>query len=88
MKSIQKKVVKAQIKLAELLAILNEARSIKAKEDDIDDDDDKDSDDDSSFNDDIAKPDLAFSLLTSKIKLKGAQRDMRKALAEFDNISI
>ena len=92
MKSIQKKVVKAQIKLAELLAILNEARSIKAKEDDIDDDDDddddKDSDDDSSFNDDIAKPDLAFSLLTSKIKLKGAQRDMRKALAEFDNISM
>jgi hypothetical protein len=94
MKSIQKKVVKAQIKLAEFLAILNEARSIKAKEDDIDDidddddDDDKDSDDDSSFNDDIAKPDLAFSLLTSKIKLKGAQRDMRKALAEFDNISM
>ena len=94
MKSIQKKVIKAQIKLAELLAILNEARSIKAKEDDIDDidddddDDDKDSDDDSSFNDDIAKPDLAFSLLTSKIKLKGAQRDMRKALAEFDNISM
>jgi hypothetical protein len=90
MKSIQKKVVKAQIKLAELLAILNEARLMKAKEDDIDDDDDddKDSDDDSSFNDDIAKTDLAFSLLTSKNKLKGAQRDMRKALAEFDNLSM
>jgi hypothetical protein len=89
MKSIKKKVVKAQIKLTEFLAILNEAQSMKAKEEDIDDDnyDDKDSDDD-SFNDDIAKPDLAFSLLTGKNKLKGAQRDMRKALAEFDNISM
>jgi len=91
MKLIQKKVAKAQGKLSELLAILDEAQTMKAKED-IDEDkekylrDDDDDDDDESFTNDIEKANSTAMLITGKNKLKKAQQDMRKALVEFENV--
>ena len=94
MKTIHKKVVKAQVKLAELLKLVDQARSKRAKEDqdeedeiyknNRDDDINGDSDED-SFRE-VQKHDVAFLMMTSKKKLKSAQRDLKKALAEWDDL--
>jgi len=92
MKLIQKKVAKAQGKLSELLAILDEAQTMKVKEDIDEDeekylrDDDDDDYDDELFTNDIEKANSTAMLITGKNKLKKAQRDMRKALVEFENV--
>jgi len=89
MKLIQKKVANAQGKLSELLTILDEAQTMRAQED-IDEDEEKymkdDDDDNESFTNDIEKANSAAILIMGKNKLKKAQRDMRKALVEFENI--
>jgi hypothetical protein len=93
MKTIHKKVVKAQVKLAELLALVDQARSKRAKEDKDEEDeiyknnrdDDNDDDDDDSFRE-VQKHDVAFLMMTGKKKLKSAQRDLKKALAEWDDL--
>eukprot|EP00536_Pseudo-nitzschia_multiseries_P007721 jgi/Psemu1/305161/fgenesh1_kg.184_\ len=97
MKMIQKEVVKAQTKLAELVAILEQARTKRAR-DEIDEEeavfkndydgnsDNEDGDDDS--NRDIQQNDVAFLMMTGKRKLKSAQRGMRRALAEWEDLTL
>jgi len=91
MKTIQKQVARARAKLAELSALLDEARTKRAKED-MDEEEavfkndcEDDSGDDSSHRD-IQKHDVAFLMIKGKRKLKGARRDMKKALAEWDEM--
>jgi hypothetical protein len=79
-KKIRRKVVKAQVKLAELVALLDEAKAQKQAEDeekDIEDDNDDDSEDS------VEKPDSATYLASGKKKLKSVQRDLKKALTEW-----
>ena len=93
MKTIHKKVVKAQMKLAELLALVDQARTKRVKEDmeeeeeiyKNDNGDAEDSDDEDSFRE-VQKHDVAFLMMTGKKKLKSAQRDLKKALAEWDDL--
>mmetsp|Transcript_18434 Transcript_18434/g.40136 ORF Transcript_18434/g.40136 Transcript_18434/m.40136 type:complete len:213 (+) Transcript_18434:121-759(+) len=91
MKTIQKKVVKARIKLVELLALLDQARSKRAQ-DEIDEEeaifknDCDTSDEEDDDNGDVQQHDVAFLMMTGKRKLKSAQRDMRKALIEWDDL--
>lgn len=91
MKTIQKQVARARAKLAELGALLDEARTKRAKEDMdeeeavFENDCEDDSGDDSSHRD-IQKHDVAFLMIKGKRKLKGARRDMKKALAEWDEM--
>jgi hypothetical protein len=76
MKAIRRKVVKAQTKLAQLVAYLDEVKTTKDKEDadeDLNDDD----------NDSIEKPDYTTYLVSGKKKLRGARRDLKKALEEW-----
>ena len=92
MKTIQKQVVKAQVKLAELLALVDQARSKRAKEEKDEDEevyknnnlDGEDSDED-SFRE-VQKHDVAFLMMTGKKKLKSAQRNMKKALDEWEDL--
>ena len=77
-KTIRRKVVKAQVKLAELVALLDEAKSQKIKEDE-----EEGLDGDASESS-IEKPDSATYLQSSKKKLKSAQRDLKKAMAEWN----
>ncbi|OEU20866.1 hypothetical protein FRACYDRAFT_234498 [Fragilariopsis cylindrus CCMP1102] len=71
------------------IIINNNNQSTKEVEEDENFEDSDDDDDDDDEGDLLLDDDQLFmNLLTSKIKLKGAQRDMRKALAEFDNISM
>jgi hypothetical protein len=96
MKTIHKKVVKAQVKLAELLALVDQARSKRAKEDQAeedeiykdnrDNDDGRDNDSDEDSFREVQKHDVAFLMMTSKKKLKSAQRDLKKALVEWDDL--
>lgn len=90
-KTIQKRVIKAQVQLAELLALLDQARSKKAK-DELDEDEavyknDDDSDSDDSLRD-VQQHDVAFLLLNGKRKLKSARRNMNKALDEWQDLSL
>jgi len=94
MKVIHKKVAKAQAKLAELAAMVQEARAKRAKEDADEEEeiynnnnnvDDDDSDDEDSFRE-VQKNDVAFLMMTGKKKLRSAQRDLKKALAEWDDL--
>jgi hypothetical protein len=75
-KKIRRKVVKAQIKLAELVALLDEAKAQKQAEDEEDDNDD-------DSEDSIKKPDSATYLASGKKKLKSVQRELKKALTEW-----
>lgn len=89
MKIIQKHVVKAQVQLAELLALLDQARSKKAK-DELDEDEavyNNDDDSDDSLRD-VQQHDVAFLLLNGKRKLKSARRNMNKALDEWQDLSL
>jgi len=74
-----KKVVNAQVKLAELLVILDEARSTKAEDEDNSEEE---------YVEDDNNEDSASVLITVKRKLITAQRDMRKAFAELENLSL
>lgn len=71
-KTIRKKVVKAQIKIAELVALLDEAKLATDREH-------ANADDDSSLEGNGA----ATFLAPGKKKLKSAQRDLRKAMEEW-----
>ncbi len=91
MKVIHKKVAKAQAKLAELAAMVQEARAKRAKED-ADEEEEiynahngDESDDEDSFRE-VQKNDVAFLMMTGKKKLRSAQRDLKKALAEWDDL--
>ena len=96
MKLIQKNTLKAKLKLEKLFNILDEARTMKAKEDmDTDEEDellkddanDDDNDDSSSsFGDGIEKSNSLTLRIRAKQELRKAQRDLGKALAEFKNI--
>ena len=78
MKTIRKKVVKAQVKLAELVALLDEARS--AKEHEETEDDEMDRDEDSSSVGEVDKAPSIEHLATGKRRLIGAKRELKKAL--------
>lgn len=78
MKTIRKKVVKAQVKLAELVALLDEARS--AKEHEETEDDDMDRDEDSSSVGKVDKVPSIEHLATGRRRLIGAKRELKKAL--------
>jgi len=81
MKVIRRRAVKAQMKLAQLVAYLDEATAAKNKEDA---DEDLNGDDDDS----IEKPDYTTYLVSGKKKLRGARRDLKKALEEWaDSLS-
>jgi hypothetical protein len=78
-KKIRRKVANAQVKLAKLLAFLDEAKAAKQEEDE-----EKDiKGDDESSDDDIEKPDSTAYLASGKKSLKGAQKDLKKALGEW-----
>lgn len=79
MKFIQKKVVNAQVKLSELLAIVDEARSMKAQE--------EDNSEEEGYSEDDSDDGATSILITAKKKLKSVQRDMTKALAELEDLS-
>lgn len=92
MKLIHKKIVKAQAKIAELVTLLEKARSKRAKEDAEEQEDiyknnglDAESDDEDSFRE-VQKHDVAFLMMGGKKKLKSAQRDLKKALAEWEEL--
>jgi hypothetical protein len=75
-KKIRKKVVQAQIKIAELVALLDEAKIARETEY-------KDNVVVPENDDDLAKSDALF--LLGKKKLQSAQRDLHKALREWDD---
>eukprot|EP00980_Cylindrotheca_fusiformis_P012566 scaffold3084_cov144-Cylindrotheca_fusiformis.AAC.14 len=77
MKKIRRRAEKAQVKLAELVVLLDEARAMREKEEN----DDAENDDNSS--DSIAKPDANAHLVSAKKKLKGAQSDLKKAMTNW-----
>ncbi|KAG7350504.1 hypothetical protein IV203_009864 [Nitzschia inconspicua] len=74
LKTIRKKVIKAQVKIAELVALLDQAKMAKDKEHKADDD---------SSNSDLSDAD-AF-LTSGKKKLRSAQRDLQKAMEEWND---
>lgn len=80
-KNIRKKVVKAQVKLAELVALLDEARSSKEQEekDDLREEEGEDSDVGSDVERNNGGSSLEY-LASGKKKLTGAKRDLGKAL--------
>ena len=76
-KHIRKRAIRAQVKLAELVAILDDARDTKNKseeEKDLRDEEDKDEEE---------APDPTSLLSFGKKKLKSAKRDLGKALQEW-----
>jgi hypothetical protein len=76
-KLIRRRAVRAQVKLAELVALLDEAKSTKQEggdERELEDDDSADS---------IEKPNSGAYLASGKKKLKSAQKDLKKALNEW-----
>lgn len=84
-KKIRKKVINAQVKLAELVALLDEAKAAKGKEDE---ERDLGNDDDSLDSGDGQHGGATAYLTLGKKKLKGAKRDMQRALTEWtENLS-
>jgi hypothetical protein len=83
-KTIRKKMVKAQIKIAELVALLDEA---KVAMDAAYKDDEEEAKDCSAEKDkdDLATSDAAEFLVPGKKKLKSVQRDLRKAMEEWND---
>jgi hypothetical protein len=81
-KKIRKRAVKTQVKLAELIALLDQAKSALDEEDDKDPKDD-DSDDSNSLDHNAEGKGSAAYLSLAKKKLKGARQDIKKALAEW-----
>lgn len=98
-KIIRKKVIRAQIKIAELVAVLDEAKAAKDKVDQWEDGQgrgpsksktmkDDDDSEDASLNENVHEVDVSFILGSGKRKLKSAQRNLRKALREWDESSL
>ena len=92
MKIVLKKIVKSQEKISEFMAIVDKVRAKRAKEEAEEEEDvyknnglDVDSDDEDSFRD-VQKHDAAFLQVKGKNKLKSAQRDLKKALAEWEEL--
>jgi hypothetical protein len=81
MKKIRRRTEKAQVKLAELVSLLDEARAAKEREDK--EEDDVDSSDDDGSSGVIAKPDSQTHLLSVKLKINGARRDLKRAMEDF-----
>ena len=80
-KTIRKKVVKAQVKLAELVALLDQAKSqLQAEDDEYDGL--ENADDISIESTEKAEP--GTHLVSAKEKLKGARKDLKKALDEWN----
>ena len=80
-KTIRKKVVKAQVKLAELVALLDQAKSqLQAEDDEYDGL--ENADDISVESTEKAEP--GTHLVSAKEKLKGARKDLKKALDEWN----
>jgi hypothetical protein len=77
-KHIRQRVVKAQTKLAELVALLDEAKTAKDEEEKAVERYDDGSDDS------IEKPSSDTFLESGKKKLRGAQRDLKKAMEEWN----
>lgn len=74
-KHIRQRVVKAQTKLAEIVALLDEAKTARDEEErDVERYDD----------DSIEKPSSDSYLTSGKKKLRGAQRDLKKAMDEWN----
>ena len=80
-KKIRKKIVKAQIKMVELVAILDEAKAAKDKQYQKEKEVNVNDDDESSVDEDVVASNL---LLPGKKKLKSAKRDLKKALLEWE----
>lgn len=76
-KKIRKKVVKAQVKLAELIALLDEAKATKKREDEEKDLHGDDSEEEAS------EKGADEVLRSGKKKLKSARKDLEKALTEW-----
>ena len=92
-KTIHKKVAKAQAKLSELLAFVDQAQ-LKMAQEEIDEeneiyknncDNDADSSEDDSFRE-VQKHDVAFLMMKGKKKLKSAQRDLKKVWTEWEDL--
>jgi hypothetical protein len=82
-KKIRKQAIKAQVKLAELIAVLDQAKSAMDKEDDDKDLKDEDSDDTDSLDHNVEGKGSAAYLSLGKKNLKGARKDIKNALAEW-----
>jgi hypothetical protein len=88
LKKIRKRIVTAQIKMVELVALLDEAKVAndkryqqKEKEINVNNDDDDDDNDDSTKDEDGA---VSNVLIPGKKKLKSARRDLKKALLQWE----
>lgn len=82
-KKIRKRAIKAQVKLAELIALLDQAKGALDEEDDDKDPKDDDSDDTDSLHHNVEGKGSAACLSLGKNKLRGARKDIKKALAEW-----
>ena len=80
-KKIRKRIVKAQIKMVELVAILDEAKATKDKQYQKEKEINANDDDESSVDEDVVASDL---LIPGKKKLKSAKRDLKKALLAWE----
>jgi hypothetical protein len=121
-KAIRKRVVRAQGRIAELVALLDHARDAKDRVDQLleedgvtprpqqqhptitqrtgnnhkrvddagdgDDDDDDDSEAREALNESVSKADVAFFLGSGKRKLKSANRNLRRAMKEWEESSL
>ncbi|CAJ1942932.1 unnamed protein product [Cylindrotheca closterium] len=81
MKKVRRRVVLAQMKLAELVALIDEAKGIQANEEKKEEEAALTVNDDSS--EDISKPDLEAHFASAKKKLRAARKDLRKATEEW-----
>jgi hypothetical protein len=81
MKKVRKRVVKAQTKLAELVALIDEAEALRANEEKKEEEAALTVNDDSS--DDISKPESEAHFASAKKKLRAARKDLKKATQEW-----
>ena len=84
MKVIHKQVTKAQAKLMELLKFVEKAQTKRAKEEE--DEIDYNSDDDDEYFPEVQKHDVAFLMMNGKKRLRSAQRNLKKALDEWQDL--
>ncbi|KAL3945530.1 MAG: hypothetical protein SGBAC_000354 [Bacillariaceae sp.] len=82
MKKARKRVVKAQTKLAEFVALIDKASALRADEEKKEEEAALTVNDDSS-EDTLSKPDSEAHLTSAKKKLRAARKDLKKATEEW-----
>lgn len=81
MKRVRRRVVKAQMKLAELVALIDDGVALRSKEEKQEEEAILTGNDDSS--EEISKPDSEAHFASAKRKLRAARKDLKKATNEL-----